>query len=731
MSSVSIPAMESSPPFDPPKVERAAILIVDDDARNILALEAMLADLGLEIVSAVAVDDALRQLLLHDFALILLDIQMPGMNGVELARIIRSRERTRRVPIMFLTAFDHGDEYVAKGYAVGAVDFLFKPPVPEILRSKVMGLVELYRKTKEIELQAAQLRAAEREAHERRLAEFRASMEAATLRSEMAASRRMNERLQLLADVATELLSCVDPIDAVHGLAPKFNEHLGFDVFAAYQQLGAAGELRRIGSAGGDETVPAVIEIDDAHPSVRHVIDDRARWITEDATGEEGTPPWLVATGVRSAVVLPVVARGRAVGLVACGRRSPGAIAPEDISAVQVVCEQIAMALDRDHLMRSLREHADALSDAHRRKDEFLAMLAHELRNPLAPMCYALDMLQQRESDDETERLQAVMGRQLSHLNRMVDDLLDVSRITSGKIELVLGPVSLNEILRSALETSRPLIERNRHRVELAPFEPDVTLVADATRLTQVVANLVNNAARYTDPGGEIRVLTESGAGQVRIRVEDNGRGIPSEVLPRVFDLFVQAARTSDRSQGGLGLGLTLVRRLIEMHGGTVSAVSPGPDLGSTFVVTLPLGDEQPALPATVQASPARAIDHGRGLAVLVVEDNEDSREMLQLLLEARGHRVVVAADGHAGLAEILTARHDVALLDIGLPGLDGYEVAQRVRSQCPNITTRLIAITGYGQGEDRERALTAGFDEHLVKPVSVTDLERVLQPPS
>jgi signal transduction histidine kinase/DNA-binding response OmpR family regulator len=704
-----------------------AILVVDDDRKNLLALGAMLDGLGLHIVSASTVDDALRQLLLHDFALILLDIRMPEMDGVELASVIRSRERSRRVPIIFLTAHDRGDELIARGYAVGAVDFLFKPPVPEILRSKVMVFVDLHRKNREGEQQAAQLLIAEGKAHERRLAEFRASVEAAALRADMASSKRMNDRLQLLATAATELLACSDPFEVVDTLAARLLEHLGYEVCVCYQARDDAPGARLVSEAG---TRPgwdhASIDIDDS-PVMRAVFGETGRYL-RDAVDDD-SPAWLRELELTSVAAFPLLSAGRAVGLLACGRRGGAAVTSEDIAAIGLICDQLALAIERAHLMRSLREHADALGESHRRKDEFLAMLAHELRNPLAPMVYALEMLEQ---DGPQNELREVLQRQLTHLARMVDDLLDVSRITSGKIELTLAPVSIQHAMRHALETSRPQLDKHAHHVELELPEPDLEVEADATRLIQIIANLLNNAARYTDPGGRIVLHAHRDGPRVVLSVRDNGRGIPRHMLPKVFDLFVQAERTRDRSQGGLGLGLTLVRRLVEMHGGTVSADSDGIDRGSEFTVVLPLADGQRSAEAPGPAPVTGrhpAVRRGAGLSILVVEDNEDSRDMLQMLLEARGHSVDVAADGPGGLAALLAGAHDVALLDIGLPGVDGYEVARRVRERAPARTTRLIAITGYGQIEDRARALGAGFDDHLVKPVSVNDLERVLRP--
>jgi signal transduction histidine kinase/DNA-binding response OmpR family regulator len=705
-----------------------AILLVDDDRKNLLALEAMLDGLGLQIITASTVDDALRQLLLHDFALILLDIRMPDMDGVELASVIRQRERSRRVPIIFLTAHDRGDELVSRGYAVGAVDFLFKPPVPEILRSKVMVFVDLHRKNREVEQQAEQLLVAEGKAHERRLAEFRASVEASALRSEMAASKRMNDRLQLLASAATELLARADPFEVIDSLATRFLEHLGYETFVCFQAREEGGRARLVSAAGVAASWDhPQIPIDDT-PVMRSIFAERGRYIRDTMDAE--LPPCLRELDLSAVAAFPLLSAGKAVGMLVCGRRGPAPVTPEDIAAIGLICDQLALAIERDHLMRSLREHADALSESHRRKDEFLAMLAHELRNPLAPMMYALEMLDGQDEGGDTSSLREVLQRQLTHLSRMVDDLLDVSRITSGKIELSLAPVTIQHAMRHALETSRPQLDKQNHHVSLELPDEDLVLNADATRLIQVIANLLNNAARYTDPGGHIVLHAHREGNKVIVRVRDDGRGIPRHMLPKVFELFVQAERTRDRAQGGLGLGLTLVRRLVEMHGGTVSAASEGIDRGSEFTVVLPLAEGDVALPSAKTRSPtgSHTVPRRSGLSILVVEDNEDSRDMLQMLLESRGHTVAVAADGTGGLAALLAGDHDVALLDIGLPGVDGYEVARRLREQAPDSPTKLVAITGYGQVEDRARALEAGFNDHLVKPVSVAELERVLQ---
>jgi PAS domain S-box-containing protein len=372
----------------------------------------------------------------------------------------------------------------------------------------------------------------------------------------------------------------------------------------------------------------------------------------------------------------------------------------------------------------------EVLREADRRKDEFLAMLGHELRNPLGPVRNAAHILRRRcAGDPEVEQTAEMMGRQVDHMVRLVDDLLDVSRISRGKIDLRKQPVDLGAAGARAAEGARALLGARQHRLEVTvPAEP-VRVEADPDRLEQVVANLLTNAAKYTQPGGHIRLTVAREGGQAVVRVRDNGIGIRPEMLPRVFDLFQQADRIPGRVSEGLGLGLTLVRRLVEMHGGSVEAHSDGPGRGSEFIVRLPLlsAAQNPAAGAAPEASPAA----GGPLRILVVDDNVDGAKSLALLLRLEGgHEVRVAHDGPAALELARDFHPDVVFLDIGLPkGMDGYEVARRLRQQPGLGEALLVALTGFGQEEDRRRSLAAGFHAHLVKPVNPDLLREILQP--
>jgi len=370
--------------------------------------------------------------------------------------------------------------------------------------------------------------------------------------------------------------------------------------------------------------------------------------------------------------------------------------------------------------------------EADRRKDEFLAMLAHELRNPLAPIRNALHLLERPElAPAEATELRAMMQRQVEQLVRLVDDLLDVSRIMRGKIELRKEPLELAGIVGRAVETVRPGLDARGHELTVAlPPEP-VRLEGDLVRLSQVLANLLNNAVKYTEPGGRIFLGAAHEGDEVVLRVRDTGIGIPAEMLPSVFDPFIQVAASSARSQGGLGIGLTLVRRLVELHGGRVSAHSEGPGKGSEFVVRLPMFACRFWIKDGDDSSKCKSkIDHRKSRRVLVVDDSEDAALSLAKLLRQSGHEVRVAHDGPSALAVARGDPPEVAFLDIGMPGMDGCELARRLRQEAGLRGALLVALTGWGQEEDRKRTREAGFDHHLTKPADPEALHRLLAEP-
>jgi signal transduction histidine kinase len=362
---------------------------------------------------------------------------------------------------------------------------------------------------------------------------------------------------------------------------------------------------------------------------------------------------------------------------------------------------------------QSLQDEAEA---ANRRQNEFLAMLAHELRNPLAPISMAAAMLERMpQASPELATLHSVISRQVEHMARLLDDLLDAARISSGKITLAIAPLALSEVIERALETVRPRIAERRQQLDVAVDDPDLLLDGDKVRLTQVLSNLLGNASKYTQDGGTIALRTERSAGSIRLTISDNGTGIGPDVLPHIFDLFTQGPRSLARSEGGLGVGLNVVRNLVQMHGGTVHAHSEGVGLGSRFTVELPAGAATPAQPP--EPAPTQA-DRCAACKVLLIEDNVDVCDTLRSFLMLASHDVTAAYDGPSGLALAQGGGFDVLICDIGLPGLDGLEVIRRLRADEQGGPLFAVALSGYGQAQDRARALAAGFDEYLVKPV-------------
>jgi len=535
------------------------VLVVDDDPSNLMALGAVLDGLGLRVTMARSGEEALRQILRQSFAVVLLDIKLPGLSGFEAATLIRSRDRYKHLPIIFITGHSHQHEDVQRGYELGAVDYLFKPVVPHVLRAKVKVFVDLYARTVQVARQAELLREAERVEASRRLQAERRRWEAEELRRQIRHERLVNEQL----------------------------------------------------------------------------------------------------------------------------------------------------------------------SEADRRKDEFIALLAHELRNPLVPLVAGLRLVSARgPTDPVIVEARDKMERHVLHLERLVDDLTDIARIRQGKLEMSRVPIDLRQVIDQAREMCREAIGRRRQTLTLEGVEEPVPLHADPVRLTQVVCNLLGNASRYSSPGSRIWLRCGSDGERVLVRVVDEGRGIQPEFIERVFDPFAQ-----ERKGGrGLGLGLALVRQIVEKHGGSVEVSSEGPGRGSEFVVTLPrgtAGGSRDAIEPAPPVPPAKAT----ALRVVLVDDGVDIRDLLGHLIGEWGHTVVGAAGtGRAALEHVIQQRPDVAVVDIDLPDFDGYEVARRIHAALGDERPGLVAMSGYGQERDQQRALDAGFDAMLVKPPDPTELRATLE---
>jgi signal transduction histidine kinase/ActR/RegA family two-component response regulator len=429
-------------------------------------------------------------------------------------------------------------------------------------------------------------------------------------------------------------------------------------------------------------------------------------------------------------------------GLLAAGFLDGGAPDARHQLLMHVAATQVTIAIENVRLLRSVRRYAaqqrEAVRDAEearaeaerasRTKDEFLAMLGHELRNPLAPIQTALQLMRLRDDGSGT-RERTVIERQVTHLTRLVDDLLDVARIARGKVQLRMERLNVRDVIAKAVEIASPLIEQRRHTLDVQVPRRDLTVDGDPTRLAQAVANLLTNAAKYTEPGGHVSIRVEQAGTEIAIRVRDSGIGISAEMLPRVFDRFIQERQSIDRAQGGLGLGLSIVRSLVAMHGGTVSAHSAGVNRGSEFVIRMAAASGAAVQTPELLPGVGHTATHRDGrIRVLVVDDNEDAAAMLVEALRFMGYDVRSAHDGPAAIAVCETFKPDVALLDIGLPVMDGYEVGARLRTIPGTNAVRLYALTGYGQDADRERSRAAGFDRHFVKPLDFDLLQDAIQ---
>ncbi|HTW75114.1 MAG TPA: response regulator [Steroidobacteraceae bacterium] len=540
-----------APPPGP--ADKVNILLVDDQPARLLSYESILSELGHNLVTARSGREALERLMADDFAVVLLDVNMPGMDGFEVAAMIHEHPRYERTPIIFITGVHINELDRLRGYTLGAVDYVAIPVVPAILRTKVAVLVELY-----------------------------------------------CQRRELL----------------------RLNQHL----------------------------TEANARLAEAHSTLQ----------------AEKT--------------------------------------------------------------RELEELNAQLREANRNKDEFLAMLAHELRNPLASIHNAVQLMRKPQLPaTQLGWARDVIERQLGHLTRLIDDLLDVARITRGKINLAREPVPLSTVVTRAVETVQPLLSRQGHELSLQVTAEPLFIDGDPTRLIQIVGNILSNAVKYTHSGGRIELAADRCGEYVQIRVRDNGIGIEPQLIPTVFNLFEQASPSERGNQAGLGIGLALVKRLVELHGGQVEARSEGIGKGSEFTVRFPRlagGAEQAAACARPAAGAAQAATQRR---ILIADDNRDALESLAQLLQLEGHEVYQAADGLQALAAAGETRPDLVMLDIGMPGLDGYEVARRIRAEDWGRGAMLVAVTGWGQDSDRRRSQEAGFDSHWVKPLNAQKLAALL----
>ncbi|HEX6998626.1 MAG TPA: ATP-binding protein [Gammaproteobacteria bacterium] len=533
--------------------------------------------------------------------------------------------------------------------------------------------------------------------------------------------RKLSDGLALLFEAATGLLASDDPLAFLEQLFTRLAALLDLHVYVHYA-VSADGTCLQLAASGGLSAAQreAMARLTFGQAPCGEVARSRLPLVLVDAPNVTAPGVEVIrGLGLSSYVCHPLVARGDLFGTLAFGSLTRKEITGESVALLRAVSDLVALGIARHRAERALR-------DADQRKDEFLATLAHELRNPLAPIRSAVDLMRAARGDEATTAAAlGIMERQVRQLTRLVDDLLEVSRITRGRLELRKSRTELAAILDSALDQTAELIEEAGHELTVVlPPEP-LVLDCDAIRLAQVLANLLSNAAKYTPPGGHIRLEVSAAANAITITVRDDGIGIPPDKLVHIFEMFEQVDRSLERGYKGLGLGLTLVKSLVEMHGGTVAARSAGPGAGSEFIVSLPVGAPGAGAPASAPGEACAPGEHG--LRVLIVDDNQDAATLLAQLLELQGHQTLSAFDGPQALAAGAAFQPQVILLDIGLPQMNGYEVAQRVRKMPWGENVVLVAITGWGQEQDKRRAMAAGFAHHLVKPVSCAALEELL----
>jgi signal transduction histidine kinase/DNA-binding response OmpR family regulator len=686
-------------------LDRSNILIVDDRLDKRVVFRTILEELDQNIITASSGEEALRWLLDNECAVILLDVNMPGMDGLETAELIRARRKSAHTPIIFITAF--ADEmHTARGYSLGAVDYILSPVVPNILRSKVKALVQLHRLNAELKKRSDERVALVKEQAARSVAE------------------ESHRRASFLAEATQVMASSLD-VDTIlkgaAGLVVPFMADYGAIVLV--NEDGSVRAQRNSCVAGWEQYLGAHREAFESMLAQCRsaVIEKGAHDMCDRLTPPPADGDAADDSPLGEIHAFPLVTRGKSRGalLLALGP-SARRIAGADLSLADNLAGRAASALDNCLLYEEIQR-------TDRRKNEFLATLSHELRNPLAPMRAALHMLRSQSVDPErTRSLLETMDRQVAQMTRLVEDLLDISRITRGAIELRRETLNVSSEVRNAIESCQGQLEIGRHRLVLKLPDQPLQIVADRVRLQQILENVILNAAKYTEPGGRIEVSAEEELSDVVIRVRDNGIGIASDKLIHVWDLFVQVDESPERIRKGLGIGLALVKDLVRRHGGTVEAASDGLGAGSTFTIRLPRAGRHD-VEAPVPAASSTAAQTTGPKRVLIVDDNVDAAETLAMMLELLGQDTRQAHEGNGALQAAVEYKPELVFMDIGLPGLSGHEIASRMRRDLGMTDTYIVALSGYGTEEDRRKSLYAGFDSHLVKPLDPTTLPSIL----
>jgi signal transduction histidine kinase/DNA-binding response OmpR family regulator len=699
-----------------PAEEKVSILIVDDRHDKMLAYEAILSDLHENIVCARSGKEALRCLLKQDFAVILLDVNMPGMDGFETAVMIRQRSRSETTPIIFISAVNDTENHVSRGYSIGAVDYILTPVVPEILRAKIAVFVDLFKKTEQVKRQA--------EEREKLIREQAARAEA----------EAGQERLAFLADASNVLASSLDYDETLRNLAQLVVPRIAdFCIVLAAEEEGtmrqvavahrdlAEGPMQRLAA---EFPSSEVAQISGAHvfkTGKSQMVCDVHNGELREVLAKKADRDWLRSLAAKSFIAVPLRTHDRVLGALVMINTTAGRICgPDELSLAEELAHRAALALDNAGLYKSAQMARAESERANRAKDSFLAMLSHELRTPLTPVLTSVLALEQAEGLPEEFRASLQMIRRNVQLEaRLIDDLLDLTRISKGKVQLNLEEVDAHLLLQSALEICQADIEKKKLALITEFAAEKVTLLADPARLQQIFWNLIKNAVKFTPEGGRLEIRTNNRDGQLCVEVRDTGIGIDSEMLPKIFNAFEQGERTQF---GGLGLGLAISKALVETHHGKLIAESDGPDKGATFTASFPILDA--VIDGKEHAAPAVPAVH-KPMRVLLVEDHEDTNRSLTQLLRRRGYHVQAAHSVQTALEAAANEQFDVLVSDIGLPDGSGIDLMEKLKGDRPIFG---IALTGFGMEDDLRKSHEVGFNHHLVKPVDLNRLDALIQ---
>jgi len=724
--------------------ERINILMVDDSPTNLLALESILEAPDRNLVSAASGDDALRYLLNNEVAVILMDVYMPDLDGLETAELIRGRERSRNIPIIFLTADSTGGRHLSRGYSLGAVDYIVKPIEPDILRSKVAVFVELFKKTREVEHQAELLEEKNLQLENANLARLNMLID---LGQQLAAE---HDPWRVLENFCRSARRIVDAQEAAVGLSNNEGETLRYFFCCATDEDAVV---------GSNKGIPKVTEralkylVTNRRPLRLNDSDEllRTNGKTSDLVHSFLGAPILSATGVRGWLYL-------------LNKLNADEFSEADERLGETLATQVAIAYENAMLYSDAQRHASELQQeiterkqaeeeraqllireqaaradaeqANRTKDEFLATLSHELRTPLSAILGWSHLVRTGKLDEpQMSRAFETIERNARSQSQLIDDLLDVSRIITGKLQIEPRAVDLCTVVEAASDAVRPSIEAKDIKFETV-LDTEACLVrGDANRLQQIVWNLLSNAIKFTPTGGRVSAEVKRVGERARISVSDSGNGITSEFLPYIFDRFRQADGSTTRVHGGLGLGLSIVKHLVELHDGVVEVQSAGKDQGATFTVSLPLSSAASSDPIETAATPepeSNGLPAGfskllKGLRILVVDDEADSRDLVTAILTRCGGKVRSCESVAEALNTFREWKPDLLVSDIGMPNEDGYELIKKLRKLRLKRAREIpvVALTAYATDDDRERTLSAGFQMHVAKPIEPEALVR------